>query len=439
MTTPGKRILNIVVAVCLVVGGYAVYRHVFVKAGLPEGLLVANGRLEGDHTYVSSKYPGRIGALLVGEGDSVLADQPLVKLEDAQTLEKMRQAKATVEQTQASVGEIEAELVQATSRIRQAESQIQEAKLGIQVLEKRRQAARMDLDAAEQELPLSLARAEAQIDQAESRVKKLDAAERQARVDAERFAELARRGTVERRRQEEADLAWRVAQDDLAAAKASQIQAVKQLASAELGKQKLQARGSEVAALEAQISQARAKLDQAHGAHAEALAYRSMRQATLRRTEAKQREAEAVLAEAQGVLNDLNLLSPRDGVVVAKMAEVGEMVSPGAPLLDLVNVDELYLKVYVPENQVGKIKLGIPAQVHIDAFPDEPFPATVRHIASQAEFTPKEVQTSEERVKQVYAVKLYLDANPEHRLTPGMPADAVIRWKEDVPWQPPVW
>jgi len=71
--------------------------------------------------------------------------------------------------------------------------------------------------------------------------------------------------------------------------------------------------------------------------------------------------------------------------------------------------------------------------------PDKPFPATVRYIASRAEFTHKEVQTPDERVKLVYAVKLYLTKNPDHRLTPGLPADTVIRWKEGVEWEKPHW
>ena len=70
---------------------------------------------------------------------------------------------------------------------------------------------------------------------------------------------------------------------------------------------------------------------------------------------------------------------------------------------------------------------------------DKPFSATLRYIASAAEFTPKEVQTPDERVKLVYAVKLYLDNNPEHKLTPGLPADAVIRWQEETPWAKPRW
>ncbi len=94
---------------------------------------------------------------------------------------------------------------------------------------------------------------------------------------------------------------------------------------------------------------------------------------------------------------------------------------------------------YVPAKEIGKLRLDLPAQIWVDAFPDEPFPATVRYIASRAEFTPKEVQTPDERVKLVYAVKLYLDANPDHRLVPGLPADAMIRWQEGVPWMKPRW
>jgi HlyD family secretion protein len=118
---------------------------------------------------------------------------------------------------------------------------------------------------------------------------------------------------------------------------------------------------------------------------------------------------------------------------------VGEVIAPGAPLFDIVDLDRLYLKVFIPANEIGKVRLGLPARIHTDAFPNEPLAATVRHIASQAQFTPKEVQTPDERVKLVYAVKLYLDANPQHRATPGLPADAVIRWKEDAPWAKPRW
>lgn len=116
---------------------------------------------------------------------------------------------------------------------------------------------------------------------------------------------------------------------------------------------------------------------------------------------------------------------------------MGEVVAAGAPLLELVDLDHLYLKVYVPEVQIGKLRLDLSARIFTDAFPEQPFEAMVRYIASKAEFTPKEVQTPDERVKLIYAVKLYLRENPDHRLTPGLPADAIIRWKEDVVWAKP--
>ena len=148
-------------------------------------------------------------------------------------------------------------------------------------------------------------------------------------------------------------------------------------------------------------------------------------------------QAYAVLDEAESILKDLTITAPTSGTVTTRMVEGGEVVGAGAPLLELVDLDQLYLKVYVPEVQIGKVRLDLPARIYTDAFPDRPFEATVRYIASKAEFTPKEVQTPDERVKLIYAVKLYLKENPEHRLTPGLPADAMIRWKDDVAWVKP--
>jgi len=156
-----------------------------------------------------------------------------------------------------------------------------------------------------------------------------------------------------------------------------------------------------------------------------------------RQAQAQAGNARAALAEAESVLADLTIRAPIAGTVTARMADLGEVVGAGTPLLTVVDLDRLYLKVYVPEIEIGRLRLGLPARVHIDAFPDQPYPATLRYIAAQAEFTPKEVQTRDERVKLVYAVRLYLAANPDHRLTPGLPADAVIRWKDEAAWMPP--
>ena len=141
--------------------------------------------------------------------------------------------------------------------------------------------------------------------------------------------------------------------------------------------------------------------------------------------------------ETESILADLTIRASADGTITTRMVDVGEVVATGTPLFEIVDLDRLYLKVYVPEVQIGKVRLGLPARIYTDAFPDQPFDATVRYIASKAEFTPKEVQTPDERVKLIYAVKLYLATNPDHKLTPGLPADAIIRWKDDVAWAKP--
>ena len=148
-------------------------------------------------------------------------------------------------------------------------------------------------------------------------------------------------------------------------------------------------------------------------------------------------EARAKVSEQASILGNLFVVSPITGMIVTRIRDHGEVVTAGSPILEVVNLDRLYLKAYVPENQIGRVRLGLQAQVYVDAYPGQPFDATVRYISSTAEFTPKEVQTPDERVKLVYAAKLYLDKNPGHRLTPGMPADAIIRWKEGVGWERP--
>lgn len=98
---------------------------------------------------------------------------------------------------------------------------------------------------------------------------------------------------------------------------------------------------------------------------------------------------------------------------------------PGVPLLTIADLDELTLTVYVAENQLGKVQLGQPVSVTVDAYPERVFRGTVTWISSQAEFTPKNVQTQEERVSMVFGVKVKL-SNLDHALKPGMPADAIL-------------
>ncbi|RLC11617.1 MAG: hypothetical protein DRH43_03720 [Deltaproteobacteria bacterium] len=138
-------------------------------------------------------------------------------------------------------------------------------------------------------------------------------------------------------------------------------------------------------------------------------------------------QAEAAISEIKSYLEDTIVKAPCNGTVMVKMVEPGEVVPAGAPLVTVIELDKLYLKGYVPETKIGKIRLNAPAYIVLDAFGEERFPAAVGYISQYAEFTPKEVQTKEERVKQVFAVKLYLKENPKHLLKPGMPGDGYIK------------
>lgn len=358
-----------VVVSLLVIAAYFLLDRFVWNPRLPEGLIQANGRIEGDHVTVSSKFPGRIQQLLVREGATVTAGQVLIRLDDSQASARADQARHAAEAHEAQV-----------------------------------QAAHMTLAVLNLDVPLAIERADAQVAKAKDAVSKALSVEREARSDAQRFRDLAAKDEASIQQRDQSRMRWEVAQRDIASARSALTQATKELAQAELGWKRIRAKESDVNALERQKEQAYAVLD-----------------------------------EAESIVKDLTITAPAGGTVTTRMIDVGEVVAPGAPLLELVDLDHLYLKVYVPEVQIGKLRLDLPARIYTDAFPKQAFDATVRYIASKAEFTPKEVQTPDERVKLIYAVKLYLTANPDHRLTPGLPADAVVRWKEDVAWVQPKW
>jgi HlyD family secretion protein len=142
--------------------------------------------------------------------------------------------------------------------------------------------------------------------------------------------------------------------------------------------------------------------------------------------------AKAALEWARVRLRDSTILSPISGIVLTKRAEQGEVITPGFPIVILVDPEDLWLRVYIPESEIGRVKLGQTAAVTVDTFPNRTFGGKVTEISAKAEFTPRTVQTRKERVNLVFGVKLALD-NPERLLKPGMPADAEIMVEETSP------
>ena len=134
----------------------------------------------------------------------------------------------------------------------------------------------------------------------------------------------------------------------------------------------------------------------------------------------QQSHANLALLDAQ--LAKLSIAAPFDGIILGRSVEVGEVLSPSAPAFTLGQLDPLTITVYVPETEVGLLSIDQQASLAVDSYPGETFAAVVIHIADQAEFTPRNVQTAEGRKTTVFAVKLQM-ANPDGKLKPGMPAD----------------
>lgn len=178
----------------------------------------------------------------------------------------------------------------------------------------------------------------------------------------------------------------------------------------------------DVAVLEAQIEAIKVIPKQAQDAEGQARVGVTQAQSRLEQSESAVAQAEAELDLTEVQLDKLNVSAPISGVVISRKVEPGEVVQPGAPVMTIGQLEKVTITVYVPEDRYGQITIGEKAKVTVDSFPGEIFTATVVYIADRAEFTPRNVQTSEGRRSTVFAVELSL-RNDAGKLKPGMPAD----------------
>lgn len=178
--------------------------------------------------------------------------------------------------------------------------------------------------------------------------------------------------------------------------------------------------------------------DRAQTTLAVARSQRDQAREALRLTEAGPRPeqieaARATLASAEAAVRSLDATlaqmvvhAPFAGLVTVRHHEPGEIVQAGAPAITLLDRDDRWVRIYVPETRVGAVSIGQPASITSDSFKGTTYRGTVSYVSSEAEFTPKTVQTREERVKLVYAVKVRITGDPRQELKPGMPADVVL-------------
>jgi len=142
-------------------------------------------------------------------------------------------------------------------------------------------------------------------------------------------------------------------------------------------------------------------------------------------------QARAAVQVIDAMLANMVIRASFDGVVAVRHHEPGETVPAGSPVLTVLNPDDRWVRIYIPERQIGAVHLGQKAAIRTDTYPDRRYAGEVTFIASQAEFTPRNVQTTEERVKLVYAVKVRIVGDPKFELKPGIPAD--VRLETEAP------
>jgi len=349
----------------------------------PAGTLFVSGRIDGDTVDISSKIAGRIVDLKVREGDSVQAGDVVAWLSSPQQ-EAIRDAqKARIVSDQRTLDQLQRQLATYDERIKQA--QLYETQ-------------------AEMDAPGQVQQAEATLAASKADLARWEAELDQVQVDARRYSPLAKTGAV-------------------AVQLADQYKTKEEVALASV-----EASRKQVAVAEATLRRAKAQLGNIPIKAADRLTL--VRQVDelkeqIASAKANVEEEQAVLRKIEADLNDLTIRAPIAGTILTRSAEPGRVIQPGQTILTMVDLTKLYLRGFVPEGAVGKVKVGQQAQVYLDSNSKEGIPAEVIRIDPEAMFTPENTYFKEDRVKQVMGLKLGL-RGAYGFAKPGMPADGRI-------------
>jgi multidrug efflux pump subunit AcrA (membrane-fusion protein) len=392
-------------------------------------MLTASGFIEATQVSVAAELGGRIVDILACEGDDVEAGAILVRLDDRLLRAQMQQAEAAVALAQAGLAQVKAGA--RPTALRQAEAELAQAEAARDAAATTWQDALAQVEDPQQvETAIIAARTDLEMAQYQhAQAQALANAAQAGRDLADDVLELLSKfgsaQAIDSARWEQAQAMYRSWQAWLQAdaAKASERGArttLEQLQQQRDNPHSLQAQATaaevQMRLAEAAIGLAQAQLDGLKmGATPEQVAL----------AEANVDRANAALKALEVQLDKQVLTAPINGLVVERPAQEGEVAVPGAAILTLANLDKVTLTLYVSEGDMGRVTLGAPVSVTVDAYPARAFIGRVTFIASEAEFTPRNVQTREDRVSMVFAVRVQLP-NPDHALKPGMPADAVI-------------
>jgi HlyD family secretion protein len=386
-----KRIVVGILLLLLIVGAYF---YISGRNGRnPGNAIVASGNIELTEVNIAFKTSGKLIERTVDEGDVVKKGQVIARLDRDQLLaQREREA---------------AGLNSAISQLAQAETSLAWQKENMAGDVEQRKADLNSYQARLQELkngsrPQEIQEAKAAVESAQS---EYDRAQR----DWDRAQTLYKNDDISSAQYDQYRNRWE--SSDAALKQAKERQALV-LAGP---------RVEQIDAAAAQVQRAVGSLKMAESNSIEIK--RREQELTFRRSEIERAKASLALIDAQ--LADTIAASPVDGVVLVKAADVGEVLAAGTTVVTVGDIDHPWLRAYINETDLGRVKLGAKARITTDSYPGKVYEGRVSFIASEAEFTPKQIQTQEERVKLVYRIKIDVD-NPRHELKLNMPADAEI-------------
>ncbi len=415
---PRGRILLTIALVALALGLLAWAGWRLYEQRAEAGRLFASGSIQATEVDVSPKVAGQIIRLTVDEGDTVKAGEVVAELEPQEAAAQVAAAQAAVQQAAAQVGDAERAVAaqeQVTgAQVGAAQAQVTTAGTGVPQTE-------TQLAIAERTLRDAVASATAQAASAEAQVGGAESALVTARNNLGREKMLFAQGAVSADEVDAVQAAYDAAVAQRRSAGDAVTQAQANVASARTNLRQVEIQTQAVTAAHAGVAAAHAGLANAQAGYTVI----AQRRQDLAAAQAALAQARANLTYLQVIAGHNVVVSPRAAVVQTKYVEVGEVVAAGTPLFTLVDLHDIWLRAYVPEDQIAEVKVGQGARVSIDSFPNRIFEGRVVEISSKGEFTPVNVQTVGDRVKLVFSVKIQL-TNDELSLKPGMPADAEI-------------
>ncbi|HKQ08493.1 MAG TPA: efflux RND transporter periplasmic adaptor subunit [Blastocatellia bacterium] len=380
MTSRFRKTLLVGLLAFVAVGAAATVKYFTSRAATDR--LVLSGNIEADEIHIGSKIGGRIREVLVREGQEVKQGEPLIRFEAYDLSARRADAEAAVAQADANYQKLQngfrpEEVAQAKAQAEAAWMTLEEARNG-----PRRQeigAARAQLESANADYDV-------------------------ARATLARVEKLVRDGIQSKQDYDNARAAFDRASGQREAAR----QRLDMLLAG--------TRSEEVKRAERQYNEAAAQYQ---------MTRRGSRKEDVAAAHAQLERARAALEQINTQLGELEVRAPADAFVEVLRVRPGDLINPNAPVATLVELNRLWVRVYMPEPELGYAQLGKEVTVKVDTYKNEAFKGTIEHIASRGEFTPRNVQTRSEREHQVFALRVRVD-NSSHLLRAGMAADVSI-------------